>query len=310
MRKLSDKSWNVEPGQDYFLDAVSRYFREFAKGAFLMGISYQQLAAALQAAMIDEAHKKHIALADQGSAEAVNYSAVFAITGIPRANIQRQLNATDDLSSPQGVRKRKEPMLSHFVKKWETEFKGEALAYGRSRDPNTLMGLINTVRGEQGLEKEVRGKGVFDALKLSGMIYPSKTEPEKWELNSNAFKGFGSPDGVSDDFYFLRENVGDHLASAMSNVLVSTGSAEGSVLRKMYERSVGSAVSPKAVTLRRINENFEKRAGSFFKDIGELIEEAEPSFAAPKPNDRPEDARFRVGVYLWAPELLEGDVAT
>ena len=274
-----------------------------------MGISYQQLAAALQTAMIDEAQKKHKALATEELAEAVNSSAVFAITGIPRANIQRQLNATDDLSPPQGSKRRKEPMLSHFVKKWEAEFKGEALAYGRRKDPNTLMGLINTVRSEQGLENEVRAKGVFDALKLSGMIYRSANDPDRWQLNSNAFKGFGA-ENVSDDFYFLRENVGDHLASAMSNVLVGASSAEGSVRRKMYERSVGSAVSPKAVTLRRINENFEKRAGKFFKDIGELIEEAEPNFAAPKPNDRPEDAQFRVGVYLWAPELLEEDVVT
>ena len=306
---MSDEIWNVERAQEHFLSAASRYFKEISKGAFLMGVSYQQLASTLQQAMIEEAYKRGMVLADDEDKDLANASTIFAISGIPRANIQRQLKESDSQSAPKKIKPQKEPVLSHVVRKWRTEFEDLPLARGTGRDPQTLMGLINAVRVEQDMEKEVRGKGVFDALKLSGMINRSKRDPEKWELSEGAFKGANKrqdevKDGVSQDFYFLRENVGDHLAAAISNVLVSASSSENRDQRKMYERSVGSAISPKAHTIRSINDNFRKRAQSFFSDIGTMIEQAEPSFSAPPQNARPEDAQFRFGVYLWAPEIL------
>ena len=306
---MSDKSWDAEQAQEYFLSAASRYFREVAKGAFLMGVSYQQLASALQSAMIEEGFDRSVELADEDGQDAANYSAIYAITGIPRANIQRHLRSSDKSAEGEKAKKPKNPVLSHVVKKWRTEFDSAPLPRGKGNDPQTLMGLINAVRVEQDLEKEVRGRGVFDALRLARMIYRSPTDPDKWELSEGAFKGAHNrkgevQDGVSNDFHFLRENVGDHMAAAISNVLVSAKSSAEIHDQKMYDRSVGFTVSPKPETLRSLNSEIENRAFVFTNEVRKLIQQAEPNFPGPV---KTRNAKFRYGAYFWSPAIVDDD---
>jgi len=240
------------------------------------GVSYPRFANALKRAFLEEAPA---VLLD--SAIRVSDSSVSTLTGVHRKDVREWRSA----GQPRPQARTLGAVMTLFTR-WSTDpaycdAKGRPLVLERKGGPGTFEALAASV------SNDVHPRTVLQELVRLGVAEfvagESEGADDRISLCADAFV---PKDGAAEMLQLLSDNVGDHLAAAVQNVLGSTP--------PMLEQSIyAESLRPQSVA--RMNALARKVWKGVFKEI---VREA-TALSDKDAGQEDADQRIRVGMYFY-----------
>lgn len=265
-----------ESRADLTLAAAVRLLAPLVPLLLREGVSYPRFATALKKAFLEEAPA---VLLD--SSIRVNDSSVSTLTGIHRKDVREWRSA----GQPRPQAKTFGAVMALFTR-WSTDpaycdAKGRPLVLARRGGPGTFEALAASV------SNDVHPRTVLQELVRLGVAELVEGESEdaddRVRLRADAFV---PTDGAAEMLQLLSDNVGDHLAAAVENVLGSTP--------PMLEQSIfADSLRPQSV--EQMNALARKVWQGAFNEIVRTATALSDKDAGRENADQ----RIRVGMYFY-----------
>ncbi len=174
------------------MDSVlNRLFRPLARLAMAKGLRFGDLAEHLKRAYVD--------VARQVAAPKASASRISVMTGLQRRDVSRLL------SPPQPSTRNRPNALSRLVARWLAEFDGAPLPH--HGETHSFDALARSIR------RDVHPRSLLDELIAAGT---AKADSGRVRLLKSAHVPLKGTEAQID---YLGRNVGDHLATAVGNVI-------------------------------------------------------------------------------------------
>jgi Family of unknown function (DUF6502) len=255
------------------LDALARVLRPLARLLIARGVNYQMASELLKRVYVDAARRDFAK--DNPTATQLSL-----LTGLNRKEIRR-------LTTEAEADKRPESMMSYAAATW-AEWRSRRRWRDRDGNPKPLprkadgrrAGFDDLVRS---ITQDHRPSAVYDELMRLGAIHEDDEGIVRLILPA-----FTSGKAFADRMFFFGENLEDHAAAAVANVLAH--------VPPFLERAVFSdELSAQSV------EALQASAQRQWQDLHDrIVEQAIALEAADVAAGRPRDRRFRVGVYVFS----------
>lgn len=234
--------------------ALDALFRPLARLAIAKGLRFADVAERLRRAYFE--------VASELSGPNATASGLSVMTGLQRRDVQRLMTAAEVADAP------KPDPLSKLVATWLTQHDGAPLV--RHGAAGSFDALARSVR------KDVHPKAMLDALIEAGTV---QVDGDTVRLLARAYVPL---EGSDAQINYLGQNVGDHLATAVGNVL---GDDEKFDLAVHFD-----ALSPEAV---------EALEALWRKQMLEILHDMN-AHARAYQDTQTGTARFRAGGYFHA----------
>ncbi|MBL8522012.1 MAG: hypothetical protein JNK75_15245 [Betaproteobacteria bacterium] len=255
------------------LDALARVLRPLVRLLIARGVHYQMASELLKRVYVDAARRDF-------AGDAPTATQLSLLTGLNRKEIRR-------LTTEAEADKRPESMMSYAAATW-AEWRSTRRWRDRDGHPKPLprktegrrAGFDDLVRS---ITQDHRPSAVFDELMRLGAI------AEDADGNVRLIEpAFTSGKSFGDRMYFFGENLEDHAAAAVANVLAD---APPFLERAVFSDEL-SAQSVEALTVAAQRQWRTLHDG--------IVEQAIALEAADIEAGRVRDRRFRVGIYVFS----------
>lgn len=266
------------PVEGPLLDALAALLQPLARLAVANGLPLAAVEEVLKAAMVDAARDAHPGLPPQRSV-----SRISTTLGLNRREVTRLIRAGEAGAADEAVRGRRPARATELFTRWRTD---PSLRDGAGR-PRPLPRLGPAPSFEalaQSVTQDVHPRSLLDELCRLGLAALDEAT-DQVELSDDAFVPRGDAARM---LGFLADNVGDHCAAAVSNVM-SGG-------RQHLEQAI-FADELSAESLGRLREAI---AAQWQQLLGAMVPLLEGLIEADRSAGRTADQRVRIGLFTYA----------
>lgn len=273
------------------LKALHALFGPLARLAVAKGLPYASVEGVLKSAMVDAARAAHPGLPAQRSV-----SRISTTLGLNRREVTRLLRVAESDSEPEADRPavmppRRPARATELFTRWRTD---PALrdAAGRPRPLPRLGPAPSFEALAHSLTQDVHPRSLLDELCRLGLARFNE-DSDRVELSDDAFVPRGD---VARMLGFLADNVGDHCAAAVSNVLGGG--------RQHLEQ----AVFADELSVESLGQLREAITAQWQQLLGAMVPLLERLIEADRLTGRTADRRVRIGLFTYT-EPMPGSAA-